>query len=130
MAILEHYRILEDDDLLIFFSGSKGYHLGLPTFWGPAIPSCSTRRRGDFAERLAADAVVSIDPSVYDEVPHPNSRHPKTGLHKRKFALDELLHLSPEAIRRFAAKPEPFTLPAVAMTCTGRRAGFGCSSST
>src|SRR5262249_34410021 len=76
-----------------------------------------------FAEALAAAAGVSIDTGVYDKVRlfrAPNSRHPKTGLHKRRLSLDELLHLTPERIRQLAAVPRPFDLPAV--TATDERA--------
>jgi hypothetical protein len=54
---------------------------------------------------------------VYDKVRlfrAPNSRHPKTGLHKRRLTLDELLHLGAARVRQLAAAPEPFTLPVVA----------------
>jgi hypothetical protein len=43
----------------------------------------------------------------------PNSRHPKTGLDKRRLTLDELLHLDAARVRQLAAAPEPFALPAV-----------------
>jgi hypothetical protein len=116
LAILQRYPALDDDDLLLFFSGSKGYHVGLRTFWQPAPSPLfhATARR--FAELLAADARVSIDTGVYDRVRcfrAPNSRHPKTGLHKRQLSLDELLHLSPDRIRALAAEPAPFELPDV-----------------
>ena len=34
-AILERYRELDDADLLIFLSGGKGVHVGIPTAWHP-----------------------------------------------------------------------------------------------
>lgn len=115
-SILDRYRTLDDDALLIFFSGRRGYHAGLPTVWGPS-PSESfhlTARR--FAERLAAAAGVVIDVGVYDRVRcfrAPNSRHPRTGLHKRRLSLDELLGLSPERIRELAREPLPFDVPTI-----------------
>jgi hypothetical protein len=119
-VILERYRSLDDGDLLLFFSGRKGFHVGLPTFWAPA-PSldfnCVARR---FAEGFAQLAGVSIDASVYDTVRAfraPNSTHPKTGLHKRCLTLDELMGLSLDGIRRLAEHAEPFDLPAPAATC-------------
>lgn len=51
---------------------------------------------------------------MYDKVRAfraPNSRHPKTGRHKRWLAFDELLHLKTAAIVELAAEPEPFDLP-------------------
>ncbi len=59
---------------------------------------------------------VKIDTGVYDKVRlfrAPNSWHPKTGLHKRRLALDELLHLDAARIRQLAAAPESFALPVV-----------------
>ena len=34
-AILDRYRELDEDDLLIFLSGGKGVHVGIPTVWHP-----------------------------------------------------------------------------------------------
>jgi hypothetical protein len=117
VGILHRYpAALDEDDLLTFFSGSKGYHVGLPTFWGPAPSVTFHRAARRFAEAVAAAAGVGIDTGVYDKVRlfrAPNSRHPKTGLHKRRLALDELLHLDAAGVRRLAQEPEPFALPEV-----------------
>jgi hypothetical protein len=118
--LLDRYPVLDDDDLLAFFSGSKGYHVGLPTFWGPAPSVLFNRAARRFAESIAAASGVSIDAGVYDAVRlfrAPNSRHPKTGLHKRRLTHDELMALSLDGIRRLAEQPEPFDLPPVAVTC-------------
>ncbi|MCE2812129.1 MAG: hypothetical protein LW850_17215 [Planctomycetaceae bacterium] len=108
-------RYAIDDELLVFFSGSKGYHLGLPTsLWEPLPgPSFSAYCRA-FAESIASLFKVGIDASVYDRVRAfraPNSKHPKTGLHKRRVLVDELLHLEPSRLRSMASEPEPFDLP-------------------
>ena len=114
-ALVERYR-LDGDELLLLFSGSKGYHAGLPlSLCGSPAPSATfnaTARR--FAERHAERLGFAIDTGIYDKVRlfrAPNSRHPKTGLHKRRLAFDELLHLKTEAVLRLAAEPEPFDLP-------------------
>jgi hypothetical protein len=115
-GILERYPALDDDDLLLFFSGSKGAHIGLPVTWGPAPSVTFHRVTRCFGEALAAVVGVGIDTSVYDKVRlfrAPNSRHPKTGLHKRRLSFDELLHLSAGRIRELATHPEPFALPSV-----------------
>lgn len=119
-SILDRYRVLDDDDLLLFFSGSKGFHVGLPVIWDapPSIAFNRVARR--FAEGFAQLAGVKIDTSVFDKVRAfraPNSRHPKTGLHKRRLALDELIGLSLDGIRQLAKHPEPFALSAPAVTC-------------
>jgi hypothetical protein len=116
-CVLQRYHTLDDDDLLLFFSGSKGAHAGLPVTWGPAPSVTFHRTARRFAEALSAAAGVSIDTGVYDKVRlfrAPNSRHPKTGLYKRRLTLDELLHLDAAGVRQLAAAPEPFGLPVVA----------------
>ncbi len=104
-----------DNDLLIFFSGSKGFHIGLPTcLWTPAPSVVFHQVARRFAEHVAGLATVTIDAGVYDRVRAfraPNSRHPKTGLHKRRFALDELTGLSLHRIIELSREPFPFEIP-------------------
>ena len=114
-SLVERFR-LDGDELLLFFSGSKGYHAGLPLSLcdspAPSPVFHSICRR--LAERLAEVVNVAVDGSVYDRVRAfraPNSRHPKTGLHKRRLTFDELLKLKADAILRLAAEPLPFDLP-------------------
>lgn len=113
-AMVERYSI-DGDTLLIFFSGSKGFHIGLPSsLWQPQQSADCHKFARQFAGSLAASAEVTIDTSVYDRVRAfraPNSCHPKTGLHKRRLEFEELLHLKTAAIVERAAKPEPFELP-------------------
>ncbi len=100
--------------LLIFFSGCKGFHLGLSTaLWNPSPSPDFHRVCRRLAENLADAASVSIDTGVYDRVRcfrAPNSRHPKTGLHKRYLTPDELAGPM-DAILRLAETPAPFTVP-------------------
>jgi hypothetical protein len=107
---------MADDDLLTFFSGSKGFHVGLPTcLWMPEPSADFNRVCRCLAETVAAAAGVTTDVGVYDKVRAfraPNSRHPKTGLHKRRLAVEELLHLSADAIVKLAGEPMPFDPPA------------------
>ncbi len=117
---VERYK-LEEDDLLVFFSGSKGFHLELPTATWQAQPSTVFHRVARrFAETVADAAGVRIDPSIYGKVQPfraPNSRHPKTGLHKRRLAFDELLNLSLPGVLNLAAHPTPFDLPKPTYIC-------------
>ena len=114
LTLYERYKP-GDDDLLLFFSGSKGFHIGLPTaIWMPSPSDTFHKATRRFAEHVAGLAQVTIDAGVYDRVRAfraPNSRHPKTGLHKRRFALDELTGLSVERIVELAKQPAPFDLP-------------------
>jgi hypothetical protein len=117
LALSLHERYgTHEDDLLIFFSGSKGFHLGLPTaLWGPQPSPTFNRVARSFAEAAAEKAGMRTDAGVYDKVRAfraPNSRHPRTGLHKRRLSLDELLGLTLQRIEELARAPEPFELPA------------------
>ncbi len=114
-TLVERYE-LAGDELLIFFSGFKGFHIGLPlSICGSPEPSNifhSVCRR--LAEQIATESNVAIDSGVYDRVRAfraPNSRHPKTGLHKRILTLDELFMLSSCKIAELAADPIPFNVP-------------------
>ncbi len=106
---------LSPDALLIFFSGSKGFHLGLPTaLWSPEPSATFHMVCRRFAENVAIMAAVIIDAGVYDKVRAfraPNSRHPKTGLHKRQLSHDELTGLPLEKIVELAKTPTPFDVP-------------------
>ncbi|MBX3435308.1 MAG: DNA primase [Pirellulales bacterium] len=113
-ALVDRYR-LDGDDLLIFYSGSKGFHVGLPTaLWRPDPAGKFNKAARRFADRMAERLGIAIDAGVYDKVRAfraPNSRHPKTGRYKRRFSFDELLGLRTAALVEWAAEPEPFDLP-------------------
>jgi hypothetical protein len=110
----ERYR-LPDDGLLLFVSGGKGFHVGLPTsLFAPEPSPIFHKVARHFAGVCAERSAVTIDDGVYDRVRAfraPNSRHPKTGLHKRRLTLDEVLRLSTDAILKLGAEPLPFDLP-------------------
>ncbi len=91
--LADRYR-LDADDLIIGFCGSKGFHVELPVGWTvePTPDANLTCRL--FAEHAANEIGITIDTGVYDKV-RPfrawNTRHPKTGLHKIRVELDDLL---------------------------------------
>jgi len=121
-GLADRYR-LDGDDLLTFFSGSKGFHIGLPlSVCGSPVPSADFHRVcRRFAEAVAGSLAVAIDTGVYDRVRAfraPNSKHPKTGLHKRRLTFGELLHLPTRRIVEIAASPEPFDLPDPSGACS------------
>ena len=127
LGLTERYH-LDDDALLIFFSGSKGFHIGLPSsLWGPEPSTSFHRVCRRLAEGIGEAAGVVIDTGVYDRVRAfraPNSRHPKTGLHKRRLTLDELTGLSLDGIRLLASKPAPFDLPDPPPICERAKADW------
>lgn len=101
--------------LLVFFSGSKGFHLGIPTgLFSPPPGQGFHRIAREFAERIAEQASTTIDTGVYDAVRAfraPNSRHPKTGLYKRILPADKLDAMTADDCIELARQPEPFVLP-------------------
>lgn len=103
------------DVLLIFFSGSKGFHVGLPTaLWDPQPAAIFHSYAKHFATCLASLAEVEIDNGVYDRVRlfrAPNSRHQKTGRHKRRLTSDEFFTMSSAAILTQADTPAESQLP-------------------
>ena len=105
---------IAEDDVLTFLSGGKGFHLGVPSAaWQPAPGRDFHRIARRFAEAAAELAGVTIDAGVYDKVRcfrAPNSRHPKTGLHKRRLSAEELD--APEHVRDFQARRKAGTLRA------------------
>jgi hypothetical protein len=113
-AFLADRYNLDSDDLLIGFSGSKGFHVELPVGWTVVLSPDANMVARLFAQQVADDIGVSIDSGVYDRV-RPfrawNSRHPKTGLHKIRLDLDDLLVSSAESITRRAVGPIPFDPP-------------------
>jgi hypothetical protein len=116
MGILHRYRTLDDDAILLFFSGNRGAHVGLPVTWNPGPSACFHRIARRFAEAIAAVTNAKIDSTIYSVVQilrAPNSRHPRSGLHKRPLSLNELLHLDAACVRRLAKAPQPFALPVV-----------------
>ena len=116
--LVEQYGI-DPGNLLLFCSGSKGFHVGLPTaLWSPPPSVDFQRTARRFAEHVAELAAVTIDTGVYDRVRAfraPNSRHPKTGLHKRRLTFDELLGPL-DAILELAKTPAPFDVPTCSTT--------------
>jgi hypothetical protein len=115
-VLMDRLDLEGDELLLIFFSGSKGFHVGLPTaLWNPEPSALFNRIARRFAERLAEEAGAVVDSGVYDKVRAfraPNSRHSKTGLYKRRLSYEELMHLKLDRMPELAQHPEPFDLPA------------------
>ena len=106
---------IEPDDVMIFYSGSKGFHIGLrSSLWGGQPAKEFHKYARQFAEVLAANADVKIDTGVYARVNllrAPNSRHAKTGRFKVQLMFDELQTLTPDEIFVIAANPRKGSIP-------------------
>src|SRR5262249_20321307 len=66
-AILERYRELDDDDLLVFLSGAKGVHVGIPTSWHPDPSPDFHSVAKVFCLGLAVSASVTVDGAIYSK---------------------------------------------------------------
>lgn len=101
--------------LLPFVSGGKGFHCGIPTalFAPAASPNFHAVAR-QFVETIATEAKVAVDVCVFDRVRAfraPNSRHPKTGLHKRFVPVEILDTVTLDGVLEMARQPQPFDMP-------------------
>jgi hypothetical protein len=101
--------------LLPFVSGGKGMHLGIPTaLWSPPASADFHAVARQFAETVAAAAGVAVDVGVFDRVRAfraPNSKHPKSGLHKRFIPVEILDTVTVDGVLSLARTPEPFDVP-------------------
>ena len=101
--------------LVPFVSGGKGFHLGIPTaLWAPTASADFHAVARQFAETVAAAAGVAVDVGVFDRVRAfraPNSRHPKTGLHKRFVPVEILDTVTVNGVLSLARTPEAFDVP-------------------
>jgi hypothetical protein len=101
--------------LLPFVSGGKGMHLGLPTaLFAPSASADYHAVARQFVETIATEAKVAVDVGVFDRVRAfraPNSRHPKTGLHKRFIPVEILDTVTVDDVLDMARTPAPFDPP-------------------
>lgn len=111
--IRERYGI---ENAPVYFSGAKGFHVLVELAHNPPPAVGFQQTARTFAEALATHAGVSIDTSIYD-IAHiirlPNSRHPSTGLFKRRIDADALFRLTLDGIREHARHPAGDGIPAV-----------------
>lgn len=95
--------------LLPFFSGSKGFHLGLPTeLWRPSPGDDFSERARRFVHAVVNEAKITIDSSIYSRVSlirAPNTRNPKTGLFKRHIPAEQIDTVSVQEVLDSARDP-------------------------
>ena len=101
--------------LVPFVSGGKGMHLGIPTaLWAPPASADFHAVARQFVETIAAAAGVAVDVGVFDRVRAfraPNSKHPKSGLHKRFVPIEILDTVTVNGVLNMARTPEAFDVP-------------------
>lgn len=112
-----HDRYPESEGAVpVYFSGGKGFHVLIELAHNPIPMDGFHRVARTFAEAIAAAAKVTIDTGIYD-IAHiirlPNTRHPRSGLFKRRIDADDLFRLDIDGIRKQAEHPAGDGLPAV-----------------
>ncbi len=105
-------------DPVIHFSGAKGFHASVATadFIEPAPDNHLVAKA--LACRIAGEVGIEVDEGIYDRVRlwrAPNSRHRRTGCHKVRIDVDDLLYVNADQVRRLAAEPIPYGIPAPAL---------------
>ena len=117
MACLHRRYPEAEGGVPVWFSGSKGFHVGVELAHAPPPAAGFPHVARAFAEQLARDAGVVVDTGVYDTariIRLPNPRPPRTGLYKRLLDADALFRLDVAGIRRHAAHPAGDGIPTVA----------------
>ncbi|HXV27979.1 MAG TPA: primase C-terminal domain-containing protein [bacterium] len=115
---LEKWEI-NPDGLLVYFSGSKGFHLMLDTrLFGRIVPSKTlpflfAAMRRHLAQSLPESCRETVDLGIKDRVRLlrlPNTLHEKSGLYKVILTHAEAQALSPDDIRSLAKAVRPLTV--------------------
>jgi hypothetical protein len=117
--LIRRYPALEHG-IGIWFSGEKGFHVGLDCLPGrapsPTVPATAKR----LALAIASNTGVSVDSAIYDHqrlFRLPNSRHAKSGLYKRLFAFSDVANMSISQICEAARHPYGCDLPEAGEIC-------------
>ncbi|MGL4424325.1 MAG: hypothetical protein ACRCZF_26960 [Gemmataceae bacterium] len=102
------------DTLTVYFSGGKGFHVLLELRHAPLPCVGFNAVAGALARMLASKAGIVIDDGIYDIariIRLPNTRHPKSGLFKRRIDAADLFQISIDGIRDRARHAEGDGLP-------------------
>jgi hypothetical protein len=106
-----------ESSILVFFSGSKGFHVQFPSMHAGATPSLGFATvAGKFCAAIAESIGVVIDENMYRSLQPlraPNSLNEKTGLHKVRLTVEELNTLSIVDLQVLARAARPFSPPAL-----------------
>jgi hypothetical protein len=103
-------------DLTVYFSGGKGFHVLIELAHDPPPAVGFNLVCRTFAEALAARAGVKIDSAIYDLnrlIRLPNTKHPRTGLFKRRIDAEALFRLDVPGILEATKHPAGDGIPSV-----------------
>ncbi len=101
---------LDVDDVAVFFSGSKGFHVGVPQGYFGLEPSKDLPKIMKSFIHKIIPKFKTLDPSVHEAARKfraPGSKHPDTGFHKIRLQIEQLDLSIDEIIEIAKTKPEP-----------------------
>lgn len=102
-------------DLLVFFSGRRGFHVLVPASRFDAHPSKGFAAiAGRVCKTIADDVGVILDHHMYwrlQPMRSPNSRHAESGRFKVRLTVEELTTLPISEMIAIAEQPRPFVAP-------------------
>lgn len=113
-AIHQRYPELEGA-VPVWFTGCKGFAVEVELAHNPPPAAGFHHAARAFAEALADRAGVRVDTAIYDLnhlIRLPNTRHPKTGLFKRRVDADALFRLTADGVLAHARHPAGEGVPA------------------
>src|SRR5262245_39948092 len=109
LVAMIHDRYPEaEGDVPVWFSGGKGFHVAIELAHHPPPAVGFQHVARTFAGAIAARAGVRIVTGIYDAnhiVRLPNTRHPRTGLLKRRIDAGALFQLDLTGILELAKHP-------------------------
>lgn len=102
---------LEDSNLQIFFSGSKGFHILIPyTVFGITPSKDLNDKYKSIALELKSYTITkSVDTRIYDTkrlFREPNTINSKTGLYKVQLTLSQVRDIKYEELLKYASTPK------------------------
>lgn len=102
---------LSVDDILIFYSGSKGFHVMVPFGYFPLVPSEHLPKQlKDLAKHLKESKFPTLDTSIYNynrKFRVPFSQHEKTLRFKTLLTESEIKNYDMEELQRLALENNP-----------------------
>lgn len=108
---LKHELHLSNNDIDIYFSGSKGFHIivNQKVFGFEPSRNLNKQLKKIAVHYKAATFTKCIDTAIYDYrrlLRVPNTINSKTGLYKVKINYDKLKNMSWDDLKKYASKPK------------------------
>ena len=105
--LTNHFRV-EEDLIVVQFSGSKGFHVSLPSNLFALKPSSDSHLILKYIVRLIVPKEISYDEQIYSRnrlLRLENTKNPKSGLYKIRLIGEEIDTMSIDDITLLAKEP-------------------------